>query len=167
MEESFLKTLKILNSDINRKVLIIGNPALVLNCGWLLLNGPIFFDKNENSSNTFVEKRKKKCFRCCENCKRKKISIISIETEVKKGNYTENSKNKKKIIGVEAENMKSCECSCVCFGDYKTIGFQNWKKSNVILPFFKEEEVWLVFDEKIVENELKGNALKLYKEVLL
>ena len=83
MEESFLKALKILSSDINKKVVIIGNPVVVLTCGWLLLNGPIFFDKSENSSNTFAEKRKKKCFRCCENCKRRKSSVVQLEPEMK------------------------------------------------------------------------------------
>jgi len=168
-EEGFLKILKLLSLDLNKRVVIFGNSSLVFACGFLLLNGPLFYDKNELTKSPFLEKRVKKCMRCCEVCS-KRATEKPFETEgndvknSKKSNYTEFNK-KKKIA--EEKKIQECDCSCVCFGDFKAAGFSSWKKSNVIMPFFKDQEVVLLINEKKSElgKNLKGSALKLFKEV--
>ena len=165
-----MKALKLLSMDLkSKKVLIIGEPSLVLTCGWLMLNGPLFYDKSESNSNAFMEKRAKKCCRCCEICKKRgSMPLKTEDSEPKtKANYTEVMKTKKKQQPEVIEKLKPCDCHCVCFGEYRNSGFSCWKKSNVILPFFKEEEVLLIVNKKKVkEKKLKGDALRLFQQVI-
>lgn len=140
---------------------------MVLNCAHLLLNGPLFYDKPEIGSNPFVEKRLKKCYRCCENCKKNKNGVNVIESDNKKLSYAETNKNKKIKMAENSENKSSCNCSCICFGDYRPANCAFWKKSITILPFFKEEDVLLVFNSKVEDlKEIKGTtAQKLLNQV--
>lgn len=173
-EEGFLRILKVLNQDTNRKIVIFGDGTLVFASANLLLNGPLFYDKNEAFKSPFIEKRiKKKCLRCCETCKKRAAekNLKTLQTEpseenAKKANYTEKNK-RKKVLEEKKEKITECDCSCVCFGDFKAGGFSNWKKSNDILPILKETEVILLVNEKKSDllTNLKGNALKLFKEV--
>lgn len=169
-EDGFLKVLKVLSEKPNKKVVIKGNSYEVFACCALLLNGPLFYDKHEGPHNAFIEKRSKKCLRCCEICKKKQEDppVFEEKPQIFKKNYTEFN-NKKKKAAKESENKEKCECFCVCFGDFRPASFRNWKKSELILPIFKENDVVLLIDEREIKEkhrDLSAQTLRIVKEVI-
>lgn len=184
-EEGFIKVLKNLNEKLNKRTVIIGQSSLVLSCAYLLLNGPLIYDKHEPLNNAFIEKRSKKCLKCCE--KGQKISDTKFDTEEsqknsnkidtkkknlkeekksdnKSKNYMEKNNKKKNIADIEYKTKP--DCPCICFGDFRTYTFLTWKKSTAILPIFKDEEVTLLMTDQTPKEQFTGYIKKIYEEVL-